>query len=111
MPQDAQPRPVPSMIRHRPAIALDRARRPQRGDAHRRSHPRHRGGQNRPEHLLRLRHPAQRSDQDRVSQTRCPAGERKIAWNKVGPQGPVGLKGPSGPPGPPGVVTGLRGGF
>ena len=57
---------------------------------------------------------------------RCPAGQRKISWNKIGPQGgtgpqgplgpqgptgpqgAAGSQGPTGPQGPPGVVTGYE---
>ena len=37
---------------------------------------------------------------------RCHAGQHKISWNNVGPQGPAGKQGLQGPAGPPGVVTG-----
>ena len=38
----------------------------------------------------------------------CPAGDRKLTWNTVGPQGPQGIPGPQGdqgPPGPAGIRT------
>jgi Collagen triple helix repeat (20 copies) len=46
--------------------------------------------------------------------TVCPAGQYKISWNKVGPQGPQGVAGPqglAGPTGPQGLAgpTGPQG--
>jgi hypothetical protein len=39
--------------------------------------------------------------------TTCPAGDKKLTWNTVGPQGPAGAQGQTGPQGPAGLGTGV----